>query len=298
MKHAKLPFQLLSIQTTNKFGLIFKGLFSKISTFIPGLKYDLIKADFDVTPNEYISYTIMHATVISSLFFILLFPLSLIIAGRTLTASLQVAIGSALAIFTLFNLVLFRYPNIQAGKIGEQIDKNLVYGLKDLLLQISSGITLNQAISNVAQSNYGQISLEFSKISKTVKTGTPMIKALEEAALTTKSQFMKRTVWQMVNSIKAGTNIKGALKTVIEELITEQQNSIKNYAKELNLWTLIYMLFAVAIPSIGGTLLIVLSSFAGAGLSKSSFILFLIMGFLIQIALIEFIKSRRPVINI
>ncbi len=298
MKHAKLPFQLLPIKTTNKFGLISKGLFLRISQFIPGLKYDLVKANYDVTASEYVSYSFVHAKIFAILSFLLLFPLSILVAERTFLASFQIGFIASLAVFVLFFIALLKYPTISAGKISEQIDKNLVYGLKDLLLQVSSGITLDQAIANVADADYGQISQEFDKITRDIKTGTPMIKALEKMALTTKSQFLKRTVWQMVNSIRAGTNVKGALKTVIQELITEQQNSIKNYAKELNLWTLMYMLFAVAIPSIGGTLLIVLSSFAGAGLSKASFILFLLMGFIIQIGLIEFIKSRRPVINI
>lgn len=297
MKHAKLPIQIISLKTTTKLGRFLKGFSLRISRYIPGLKYDLIKTDIDITPTEYVTYSLINSSIISLFTFVLSTILSLVIAQRTISASFQIGLFSTLILFCLFMIVYLRYPSIIAGKISEKLDQNLVYGLKDLLLQVSSGITLDQAIANVADSDYGQISTEFKKIVQDVRTGTPMITALEKMAFTTDSRFLKRTVWQMVNSIRAGTNIKAALKTVIQELVIEQQNLIKIYAKELNLWTLMYLLFAVVIPSIGGTLLIVLSSFAGAGISKASFILFLITGFLIQIALIEFIKSRRPAVS-
>ena len=298
MKHARLPMQILSFKTANKLGGIFKGLCLRISKYVPGLKYDLIKADYELSRTEYVCYSLTNSILIGMIAFTLFFPLSLGIAQRTLSASLQTGLLASLILFSLFFIIYLKYPAIIANKISDELDQNLVYGLKDLLLQISSGITLDQAIANIADSGYGQISKEFEKLTKDVRSGAPMTDALEKMALKSNSRYLKRTVWQMINSIRAGSNIKGALKTVIDELITEQQNSIKNYAKELNLWTLLYMVFAVAIPSIGGTLLIILSSFADAGLNKSSFILFLVAGFLVQVALIEFIKSRRPMINI
>jgi len=298
MKSIRLPFQIFGIRTTNKFISPFSGIFQRVEKFVPGLKYDLVKSDLEVTPTEYVGFCFFNSIFMFIVAFVFLFPLSFVVAGRPLLISIEIGLGSALLIFFMMFYIMLRYPSVTAGKISEQIDKNLVYGLKDLLLQLSSGIPLYNAISNVAEANYGQISTEFSKVSKNIKTGMPVVIALEKMAVETKSKFLKRTVWQMVNSIKAGSSVKGALQSVILELMNEQRNSIMNYAKELNLWTLIYMMFAVAIPSIGGTLLIVLSSFAGAGISKSSFVLFLALGFIVQIGLIEFIKSRRPVINL
>ncbi len=294
----RLAFEILHVSFTNKLAAGLKGTFYRATKYVPGLKYDLIKADYNISAADYVGFSFFNSAFLSSLSLIILFLLSFLITKRTLYHSAAIGIIAALGIFILFFIAMLRYPSIEAGKISEKIDKNLVYGLKDLLLQVSSSIPLHNAVANVAAANYGQISVEFGKATKNIKTGMPLADALEKMAIETKSKFLKRAVWQMVNSIRSGTSMKGALQTVIQELMNEQKNSIKNYAKELNLWTLIYMLFAVAIPSIGGTLLIVLSSFAGAGISKASFVFFLVFGFMVQIALIEFINSRRPAISL
>jgi pilus assembly protein TadC len=298
MKPTKLPFELLPVRLTNKFSLAIKGLLDRFERLVPGLKYDLVKSEIDVTPIEYAGYAFFNSGIIALFSLVTLTLLSIFVAGREVLTSLSIGIGTAFLLFLLFFVVLLKYPSIIAGKISEQVDKNLIYGLKDLLLQLSSGITLYNAIANVAESNYGQISKEFGKVAKNVRTGMPLVDSLEKMAVETRSKFLKRTVWQMVNSIKAGSEVKSALASVINELMTEQRNNILKYSKELNLWTLMYMLFAVAIPSIGGTLLIVLSSFSGVGVSKSLFVAFLVVGCLIQVMLIELVKSRRPVINL
>lgn len=79
----------------------------------------------------------------------------------------------------------------------------------------------------------------------------------------------------MINSIKSGSNIKKTLKSITKELSSEQRTKIANYSRELNLWSLIYMLFAVAVPSIGSTMLVILSSFAGFGIDRPMFIFLL-----------------------
>ncbi|MEM4755692.1 MAG: type II secretion system F family protein, partial [Candidatus Woesearchaeota archaeon] len=174
----------------------------------------------------------------------------------------------------------------------------LIFTLKDLMLQISSGISLYEAFRHLAQSQYPEISEQFRYIVTEVDTGKSMIQTLEEVALTTKSQYFKRTCWQIVNALKTGTNLKEILSRIVAELSEEQKNKIRNYARELNLWSLLYMLFAVAVPSIGSTMLVILSSFAGFGIDKTMFIIFLIITFVIQIVLIGFVKSRRPIAGI
>ena len=92
--------------------------------------------------------------------------------------------------------------------------------------------------------------------------------------------------------------MKSSLQVIITELVKDQRARIEIYAKELNLWSLIYMMFAVAIPSISATMLVILSSFAGFGVTRASFIGFLGITVFIQIALIGLIKTRRPVVSL
>tara|TARA_Y100000310_G_scaffold343799_1_gene453092 strand:- start:4018 stop:4275 length:258 start_codon:yes stop_codon:yes gene_type:complete len=85
---------------------------------------------------------------------------------------------------------------------------------------------------------------------------------------------------------------------LIDDLTLDQRNRIKKYAAELNLWSLLYLLFAVAVPTIGATMLVILSSFAGFGVTQGFFIIFISICFIIQLILIGFVKTRRPVANI
>lgn len=104
-------------------------------------------------------------------------------------------------------------------------------------------------------------------------------------------------MWQIANALNAGTSFRVALKNIISDLILDQRAKIKGYTNELNLWSLVYMMFAVALPTIGVTVVIVLSTFSGFGITKQTFIVFLILTMIVQFVIIGLVKSRRPVVN-
>jgi len=230
-------------------------------------------------------------------FFSLFFFLSFKIQLKELSNSLLFGLSAGFGIFFLIFIVLQYFPRIISGKKAEQIDKNLVFCLKDLLLHVTSGTSLYNAFVNVSKSGYGDVAKEFGKVSKKVNSGTPMSKALERLAFKSKSQYLKRASWQLINTIKAGASVELAIESIIKDLILEQREKIKAYGHELNLWGLIYLLFAVAIPTIGSTMLIILSSFGGLGLTQTTFVMFMVFCFIIQTILIGFIKSRRPLVT-
>ncbi len=273
------------------------GVSSKLAKLFPGLKYDLEQTDIKLNEKEFIAYSLANCLFYFLLFYALLFVLSFTIQGKTLENALLTSLIYSLIIFMLISVALIRYPKIIAGKKAEQIDRHLVFALKDLLLQISSGVSLYNAMINVSKAGYGQVSVEFDKVAKDINSGMAMDKALEKMAIASKSEFLRRTIWQLINTLKAGASLKGALRTLIDGLTIDQRSKIKDYARELNLWSLIYMLFAVAIPTIGATLMVILSSFAGFGISQGMFILFIVICFIIQYILVGFVKARRPVVN-
>lgn len=273
------------------------GLAEKISEFIPGLKHDLEETDIELDASEYIA----HSLINGSAFFILFFTLLLFVyttRGEVIHSALVQSLVYALFIFAIIMYVLIRYPKVMAGKKAELIEKYLVFALKDLRLQIGSGVLFYNALVNVSKAGYGQASVEIEKAAKAVNTGTPIAKALEKMAVESKSEFLRRTTWQLINTLRTGAPLKIALDSIINNLTIDQRDKIKKYAHELNLWVLIYMLFAVAIPTIGATLLVILSSFAGFGVTKQFFIFFVIICFIIQVVLVGFVKTRRPVVII
>lgn len=293
----RVPLMFLPAGASKRATRVFLTFAGWVAGIYPGLRYDLQKTDLDFEEKEYIAVALLHALLFFVLFFSLFFVLLHRIQARGMNESLIQSIGYASAIFFLILLALLRYPRIMAGKKGEQIDKHLIFALKDLYLQISSGVSLYNSLVNVTKAEYGIVSEEFGKVAKAVNTGMPMANALEKMATASSSEFLRRTVWQLINTIKAGASLKGALRSVIDDLTIDQRNKIRDYAHELNLWSLVYMLFAVAIPTIGATLLVILSSFAGFGITEGMFILFIAICFLVQYILIGLIKARRPVVQ-
>ena len=132
---------------------------------------------------------------------------------------------------------------------------------------------------------------------KKIQTGMSVETAFEEMAKNNDSKHFKKVIWQIINTIRAGASLREALTSIISDLQDSQRSKIVNFANELNLWSLIYMLFAVAIPSIGTTMMVILSAFGGAELTQGTFILFVSLCACIQFAIIGFIKARRPVVE-
>jgi pilus assembly protein TadC len=294
----KIPLMMIPLSLSIRISRRFVNLGKNLAGFVPGLKYDLMGTDIELTDSEYARACLVNCIGVFLFFFSLFFTSSYRLQSKGMGHSLAISIGLGLIISILFFVSLVRYPCILAGKKAEQVDKNLVFALKDVSLQVSSGVSLYNALINISKSGYGEVSKEFEKAAKSVNAGVPMNKALEKMAVESKSEYLRKTVWQLVNTLKAGASLKGALQAITRDLTSDQRNKISSYAKELNLWSLVYMLFAVAIPTIGSTMMIILSSFSGIGITKGVFIAFLAFTVIIQYILIGFVKTRRPIVNL
>ena len=293
----KPPLMILPLNIGIKLSKPFRGIGHLLAKKFSNIKNDLQASDLEMEDFEYLSVALINIIFMILLFFGLLFVLSYRVQLKPLEESLKSSLLYSFGIGALISFALIRYPKISAGKKAEQIDKNLVYALKDLALQISSDVSLYNGLVNVSKAGYGQVSTEFGKIAQAINTGTPMDKALERMAVNTESEYLKRTTWQLVNTLKAGASLKGALRAIVSDLTIEQRSKIRDYAHELNLWSLIYMLFAVAVPTIGAVMLVILSSFGGMGVSQNMFLVFIGICFFIQYVLIGFIKARRPIVQ-
>ncbi len=289
----------------------FVGLGAKIGNMIPGLKFDLQEAGYVASVGEYTAAALANSFFYSlGLFLLLSFALLIRSASSntlpvdfsnesiiSLLFSLKLAFASAFAFFLMFFLFFLFYPKVEARKIAENVDRDLIYALKDMQLQISSGVSLFDALANVSKSDYGRVSREFEIAVKDISAGGAEDKALEKIAERTESEFMRKTIWQMLTSLRAGTPVDGALKNTIASLNNHQRQQIKEFSSELNVLSLLYMLFAVAIPGLGSTLLIVLSSFGGIKVNELFYVAIISSCFFVEAIIIGFIRSRRPAVH-
>jgi pilus assembly protein TadC len=126
-----------------------------------------------------------------------------------------------------------------------------------------------------------------------------VVRSLDEVGMHTSSPFLRRIIWQIVNSMYAGSDISVALKSIGNDLTREKETKIKAYGQEMNLWSLMYMLMVIVLPSQGITLLIILSTLVDIFGSIDKNLVFggiICFMFMFQFMLIGIIKNKRPIV--
>ena len=285
---------LYSIEKAENINRKFVGIGEKLKGLFFNLQYNLEQAGIKIAAEKYLTAAFFSGLVYGIVFFFVFYALFFL---RDNAISPQNSIFAFL-IGIVFSIIFFVihviYPKLMAQKYGKTIDQKLVFALKNMLIQVNSGVSLFDAIVNISKADYGNVSKEFAEIAKEVNSGESETKALEKMALKTKSDYLKKTAWQLVSSIKSGASLQKALGSIVANLTNMQSREIKDYSAELNLWILVYLLLAAAVPTLGITFLVILSSLGGAAIGPEHVLLIVFGSFATQIILIGFIKNRVP----
>lgn len=290
-----LPFEPLPAGTAEKAGKRFLFFGKLVLKLFPTLKRQMETIEQDIEPELYMARVIV-TSLIYTLFTLMLVSI-IFILGPTGVSAGRYILMTLVIVFPVFTALLSFSPIRTAGKRRRDIEAELLFGLREMLIHTSAGIPLHQSIRIIAESGYGELSKEMDIVGTSVSAGMQMEAALKEMAFRTGSENIRRAVDQLVNGIKSGSSLRDSLRTIIDDIVAEQRSNIKTYTHSLNLLCLLYMLFAVALPTIGLVMMIVLSSFAGFHVDEPTLITFLVMCFLIQYILISFTQARRPHIN-
>ena len=286
----KLPYSLLPQKTLYGFSRLFLG-FSTKPRRTDKLKIKLKSAGIDIKIEDYRAMCI--ASFIFSFF--LFSILSLFVLKRfELTIYYSIIIGFLISVFIYAQQT--NYPNLVASKKTREIEKNLLPALRALLIQLNSGLTFFDAIDNIAKGKYGAISKEFSKAVKEMEAGVPAVDALEKISFENPSLFFRRTLWQIITGMHAGSDISSVIKEIISALSTEQVTEIQAYGARLSPLTMFYMLITIILPALSITFVIVLSSFLPVLGENNKLVLYILFGFVVflQIMFLGMIKTRRP----
>ncbi|MFH1391216.1 MAG: type II secretion system F family protein [Candidatus Diapherotrites archaeon] len=286
-----IPFSPLPSKIILGLANHFRGVGSTISQMFPFLKTELQQAEIDFSKETY--------GAIIALMFVLYFAFGTLIAAvfvsrlapehmLTVPLLLGFLFGSLIAVQLLF------YPKIILKKKVRSIERNLVFALRTILVEIKSGVTLFDAINIVAEGDNGQVSIEFKKAVEKIETGKFQEIALEEMGENNPSLYFRRTIWQLVNGLKAGSDVSQIMQSLVDDLSKEKSNQVRKYGNSLKLLSLLYMMLGAIIPSLGLTFLIILSVFPQINIGEEVF-----WGMLVFIAIGQFmflgiIKSSRP----
>ena len=251
----------------------------------------MYQAEIDIKPIDYGSIII----VLSVFYFIVGSLIAFLVAFR-LAPELAIFVSPIAGLifgFMVFSQLIF-YPRIKIKKRVRDIEKNLVFALRTILIEIKSGVSVFDSLKTLAIGNYGEISSEVESAIEKINTGTIEEDALEELGARNPSLFFRRSIWQIVNGLKSGSDLGQVVSTLIESLVGEQKNQIKLYGASLKILSLMYMMLGVIVPALGLTLLIILSTFPQIEIPEIVFwgmLGFLAMG---QIMFLGMVKSRRP----
>jgi archaeal flagellar protein FlaJ len=285
-----IPFVPFPLNKAIKEAKVFERMGIVIAKTHPALKLQLFQAEMDMLPKTYASIvaltSIFYFCVMTPIVFLIGF-----IAKGVPDFILPLAVGSIFSVF-VFNYLL-SYPNFVAMKRIKKLDNDMLNCLQHILIEIKSGVPLFNAMIGVTD-GYGEVSQEFKIVVKEINAGVPEIKALERASLRNPSLHFRRSIWQITNAMKAGSNVASALESIVSSLTAEQIISIRRYGQELSPFTLMYMLIAVIMPTLGITFLIILSSFAGIAVPDSMFPAILVFLSIFQFFFMGMIKTKRP----
>ena len=285
----KIPFSPLPPKIMNRLARRIMGLGNAFSKLMPTLKLDLLQANINLKPKEYASYSIITAIFYAFFIFFVIFFLGTIL--KLDLVFLSIILGIVFFLFMLFSSLL--YPRIVSRRRMRKLEENIVPALRHLLIEIRSGVPLFHSMSSVSE-GYGEISIQFKEIIRRISTGVKEVDAIAEATKKNPSFQFRRALWQISNALKSGADIGDALEVIIQDLTKEQVIRIKAYGEQLSPWTMIYMVAAVIMPSLGITFLVVISSFSGAMIPKFIFPLIFAALLAFQIFFMNFVKSKRP----
>jgi len=273
-------------------GSIAKILFARIADSVPHLRFKLKQAGMNIKPEDFVKQTFLSAFYLTAGLFS---SITLILVKFEAFTTLLL-----LLVFPFFALLMFYLIKIPDAKIlgrGKDISKEVVFAGRFLIIELESGVPLYNALQNLSK-NYKAIGSYVKEITDKVDLGTSMEDALNEAVELVPSDDLRKMFWQIINSLRTGSDVSRSLLSTVDQIAKRQKIQINEYSKKLNPLAMFYMMIAVIAPSLGMTMLIILSSFVNFTLSLT-ILLFLaaLLGFM-QFMFLATIKFSRPPIDL
>ncbi|MBU2561144.1 MAG: type II secretion system F family protein [Nanoarchaeota archaeon] len=268
--------------------MYFDIFYKKVAKSMPGLSFKLQQAGMPDTAVEFIKKTFFSAFYLTT---------GIMITVALLLSKIDISVFFAVLLFPVLLFMMFLYfvklPDMKILRIEREIDREIVYAGRYLIIEMESGISIYDSFKYVAN-NYPVIGKYFRNIVEDIDLGTTIDDALNRAVELTPSQNFRRVLWQIINSMTTGADVATSLNTVIEQIVREQRIELNEYGRKLNPIAMFYMIVAVILPSIGITMFVILVSFLSIKLTLSTLIMIACMMGFVQFLFYTVVKSSRP----
>lgn len=210
-----------------------------------------------------------------------------------LSSALGLMLGAAGFEFSFSQFLM--YPSKKKKSNGKDVEKNILFAARDLIISLRSGMPLFNALVSVS-TGYGATSREFAKIVERVQLGTSLENAIDETVSETKSESFRKLMLQASVSIKAGANVVESMQEIVDDLSRERVIQLRAYGQKLNAIAMFYMLFGVILPSMGIAVVTILTTFIALIVVTPELLYGVLVGIIfLQIVFLQMIRSSRPV---
>ncbi len=301
MDTQEIPLPYLPLPYSRAVGLakFLKPLAPMISKANPAIETDAEQAGLSFDLGQYSSVALLTG---------LIYFLSSVIVLETILMNpdVQFSLGDkadplrvtflfgSFVVGIVMTMQVMYYPKILSNQKAKEIEKDLLYALRHLTVQMRSGAILYQALRSVAQGGYGEVSKEFSITVKQISAGMPAANAVGNTAIRNKSPTFRKILWQLENGVRTGTDLGEMLLRMTQNHFEEQKIAIQKFGKEMNGLSMMFMIVTVIFP-VMAVVTVALATFLPIPPIPSSYLyLFLVLIALAQFFFIGFVQEKRP----
>jgi flagellar protein FlaJ len=259
--------------------------------YYPNMRKKLTMAGIETSPDDFLNgvaiSTLLGAATLTILTFLFL-------------NSINAEVVWVAPLFLVYLFICYQYfmlyPDVKITKRKRDIDYELVFAGRHLLIALKSGMPLFDSLVGVSR-GYGAVSEEFNRIVEKVTLGMSMTQAIREVIQNCPSNDYNRIMLQIANAINSGADVADSLEVVLNQVFREQVIALKAYGQKLNPLVMFYMIFGIIFPSLGLAFAVILLSLIGStrfGIDASLLLLVFVMISIVQFLFLAMVESSRP----
>lgn len=176
--------------------------------------------------------------------------------------SIEIALILIIFLLLVFYFII-KLPEIKKRNLYTNISREIPFALRQMAIELKSGKGLNDVLLSISKSDYGVLSIEFSRVINEVKYGMYIEDSLINMSKRVNSKSLNRLIYQIITSKKLGSNLSNALSIIAEDTSFNMRIKLKNYSQKLNAFIMIYTFIVILIPVVFLIILIGASTVIG-----------------------------------
>jgi tight adherence protein B len=195
-----------------------------------------------------------------------------------------------------FVIILYmRRPGHMMKSRAKRIEEGLIFSLHAINIEMESGIRFGQALEDVAKSDYGQFSVEMRQVlEESHKHG--LVEALRRSSARNPSRIYRRAMWQIINSIETGSDVRENIRAIIRDLKRMQEQDAQRFGKSMEKQMTLYIMGGIVLPALA---VVIIQTISSLGISRvmageSVYWSLFMVSVAVQAGFIYMIKFKKP----